>query len=71
MSNFKNEVESRIRKNGENVAFQKAAYHFMRESGPPKYTYNFACLGRPIIQYPQDMVAVQELIWEINKDRSN
>lgn len=68
MSNFKQEVENRIRENGENVAFQKAAYHFMKESGSPMYTYNFSYLGRPIIQYPQDMLAVQELIWEIKPD---
>lgn len=33
-----------------------------------KYTYNFSSLGRPIIQFPQDMVAIQELIWEIKPD---
>lgn len=33
-----------------------------------QYTYNFQCLGRPIIQLPQDMIAVQELIWEIKPD---
>jgi len=32
------------------------------------YTYNFDSLGRPIIQYPQDMVAVQELIWQLSPD---
>lgn len=33
-----------------------------------KYTYNFKCLGRPVIQFPQDMVAIQELIWKIKPD---
>ncbi|MDE2336752.1 MAG: cephalosporin hydroxylase family protein [Alphaproteobacteria bacterium] len=33
-----------------------------------RYTYNFSFLGRPIIQMPQDMVAVQELIWEVKPD---
>ncbi len=32
------------------------------------YVYNFDWLGRPIIQYPQDIVAMQELIWEIKPD---
>jgi cephalosporin hydroxylase len=32
------------------------------------YTYNFAWLGRPIIQYPQDMVAIQELVWRVRPD---
>ena len=33
-----------------------------------KYVYNFDWMGRPIIQYPQDMVAVQELIWKVRPD---
>jgi cephalosporin hydroxylase len=33
-----------------------------------KYTYNFKCLGRPVIQFPQDVVAMQELIWKIKPD---
>ena len=30
-----------------------------------KYSYNFSWMGRPIIQYPQDLVAVQEIIWDV------
>ena len=33
-----------------------------------RYTYNLQFLGRPIIQLPQDMVAMQELIWKIKPD---
>jgi cephalosporin hydroxylase len=33
-----------------------------------KYTYQFSWLGRPIIQLAQDMLAVQELIWETKPD---
>jgi cephalosporin hydroxylase len=33
-----------------------------------EYSYKFTCLGRPIIQYPQDMIAMQELIWEVKPD---
>jgi cephalosporin hydroxylase len=29
-----------------------------------EYSYHFRWLGLPIIQYPQDMIAMQELIWE-------
>ena len=38
------------------------------ESTSPKYSYNFSWLGRPIIQYPQDMVALQEIIWKVKPD---
>src|SRR4051812_17140856 len=33
-----------------------------------RYSYNFTWLGVPIIQYPQDIVAVQELIWSVQPD---
>lgn len=33
-----------------------------------RYSYNFSWLGRPIIQYPQDMIAAQEIIWKVQPD---
>lgn len=33
-----------------------------------KYSYQFDWMGRPIIQYPQDIVAMQELIWSVKPD---
>jgi len=39
-----------------------------RETNRNGYTYNFSWQGRPIIQYPQDIVAMQELIWAIKPD---
>ena len=41
---------------------------WLRDTLKHRYTYNFSCLGRPIIQYPQDIVAMQELIWSIKPD---
>jgi cephalosporin hydroxylase len=29
-----------------------------------KYYLNFRWLGRPIVQYPQDVIALQEIVWE-------
>jgi len=52
----------------EHSALQHAAHRFMLESTAPKYSYNFTWMGRPIIQYPQDIVAMQELIWRIQPD---
>jgi cephalosporin hydroxylase len=40
----------------------------MRAVAPYKYVFNFSWLGRPIIQFPQDMVAMQELIWQTKPD---
>lgn len=33
-----------------------------------KYSYNFTWMGRPIIQFPQDIIAMQELIWQVKPD---
>jgi len=68
MNPFDEEVRERIAANGRNEALREAAGAFMRESTRPRYSYNFSWLGRPIIQYPQDIVAMQELIWAVQPD---
>lgn len=64
MTEFEQEVVDRLAAAGGNTALQEAAQQFTRESTQPKYSYNFFWQGRPIIQYPQDIVAMQELIWQ-------
>jgi cephalosporin hydroxylase len=41
---------------------------WLRETLAAKYSYNFNWLGRPIIQFPQDMIALQEIIWTTRPD---
>jgi cephalosporin hydroxylase len=65
---FEQEREERILLNGENEALKAAAHQFNIESNRVKYSYNFSWMGRPIIQYPQDMIAMQEIIWDIKPD---
>src|SRR5581483_4859931 len=36
-----------------------------RQAGRHRYAYNFTWLGRPAIQVPQDLVAMQEIIWRV------
>lgn len=45
-----------------------ATAEWMDVSTLARYSYNFEWLGRPIIQYPQDIVAVQELIFKVKPD---
>jgi cephalosporin hydroxylase len=66
--NFKSECEINIAKQGADKSLLNARDAFFNESFAHKYPYNFEFLGRPIIQYPQDMVAMQELIWEVKPD---
>ena len=65
---FQKECIERIRSYKKNHNLVKATAAFMRESTLPKYSYNFSWLGRPIIQYPQDIVAMQEIIWKVRPD---
>ncbi|MES2777472.1 MAG: cephalosporin hydroxylase family protein [Bacteroidota bacterium] len=65
---FVKEKEERIAGYQANEPLQAAAKVFNDESNKSQYSYNFTWMGRPIIQYPQDMIAMQELIWEIKPD---
>lgn len=65
---FNDEVRARIDGNGKNEVLRESAKRFLDASFDAKYCYNFAWQGRPIIQYPQDVLAMQELIWTTRPD---
>lgn len=65
---FKAEVAQNIKSLGEDKDVQALSRIWTREISPHKYAYNFRWLGRPAIQFPQDQIALQELIWEIRPD---
>jgi cephalosporin hydroxylase len=65
---FENEINERIRLNGNDARLIAAASEFLPATINARYSYNFTWMGRPIIQYPQDMIAMQELIWKIQPD---
>ena len=52
----------------EDNEFQANARQLLNAACDYKYSYNFEHLGRPIIQFPDDIVAVQEIIWQIKPD---
>lgn len=53
---------------GNDKRVEELARAFIRETAKFKYSYSFSWLGRPIIQFPQDMIAVQEIIWQVKPD---
>lgn len=65
---FEIEREELIASYQHNEPLKVAAKNFNVHSNQAKYSYNFSWMGRPIIQYPQDMIAMQELIWQIQPD---
>ena len=65
---FEQERKRRIKDQGKNAPLIDAARNFQERSIKSLYSYNFSWLGRPIIQYPQDMVVMQEILWKVKPD---
>lgn len=65
---FKSECTREIADIGCNHSISKLTNDWIQSANQLKYSYHFEWLGRPIIQYPQDIVAMQELIWQIKPD---
>jgi cephalosporin hydroxylase len=65
---FAKEVAENIVKQGADQSLKGLSNIWMRETAPYRYTYHFRWMGRPIIQFPQDIIAMQELIWEVKPD---
>lgn len=68
VTEFKNTVAANVASLGNDLDVQALSRIWSRETNQHGYTYNFAWQGRPIIQYPQDMVGMQELIWQVKPD---
>jgi cephalosporin hydroxylase len=52
----------------DDAAWNKTSAQWLDSAFRQKYMYNFASLGRPIIQLPADMVAFQEIVWNVRPD---
>lgn len=65
---FKDECALEIKAMGADVDLLESTRDWINLANLKRYSYHFEFLGRPIIQYPQDMVAMQELIWQIKPD---
>ncbi|MDO9181961.1 MAG: cephalosporin hydroxylase family protein [Bacteriovorax sp.] len=61
-------VEENITNQGRSESFCKLSKEWMVESVRNNYSYNFSWMGRPIIQYPQDMIVTQELVFQVKPD---
>jgi cephalosporin hydroxylase len=65
---FEQEKQEYIERLGANAQLQNTSYDWIAEVSRLKYSYNFTWLGRPVIQFPQDIVAMQEIIWRVQPD---
>lgn len=65
---FQQEGRAEIAAQGADAELAQATRAWMDRANAGKYSYHFEWMGRPIIQYPQDIVAMQELIWRVQPD---
>lgn len=63
---FIEECKTRVASYVTNEELQIAVRQFNTASNKAQYSYNFKWMDRPIIRYPQDMLAMQEIIWNVH-----
>lgn len=68
INQFNKQCFNEIKKQGLDDVFRKLTKDWIVKSTKHKYTYHFQWLGRPIIQHPQDILGMQELIFNIKPD---
>lgn len=68
MNQFETDVLARLNEASRDSTLMKARDEFLEASIASQYSYNYFWMGRPIIQYPQDIMAVQELVWQVKPD---
>ncbi|MEM5872191.1 MAG: cephalosporin hydroxylase family protein [Candidatus Aenigmatarchaeota archaeon] len=68
MDKFEQEKIKNIEILGNTSELRDLALDFMLKTAPYNYSYHFTWLGLPIIQFPQDIVALQEIIWQVKPD---
>ena len=65
---FNKECEKEILDQGNDLELSQISKRWLDQSSKHKYSYHFSWLGRPIIQLPQDILALQEIIWSTKPD---
>jgi len=68
LEQFRKEALERAASYQNNKPLQEAYHVFLEQLVKAKYAYNFFWLGVPILQAPQDLQALQEIIWETRPD---
>ena len=49
-------------------AFERLSRHWVRVGWNQKYPYTFSWMGRPVIQLPEDMIRIQEVVYRIKPE---
>lgn len=65
---FETRNKMKIKAMSKDKMLKEISLEWFLQSYKYEYSYHFNWLGRPIIQYPQDMMAIQEIIWKVKPD---
>jgi cephalosporin hydroxylase len=61
-------LEATVKQMAADKSLTALSRRFFDHASRYKYSYHFEWLGRPIVQFPQDIVAMQEIIWRTKPD---
>lgn len=65
---FQADCISEVANQGADRALLKMTNEWVVKASEHKYSYHFEWMGRPIIQHPQDIVGMQEILWKVQPD---
>ena len=68
MDEFEQRNRSFVERMAADDHVRRLSHEWLVASAKHEYSYHFTWLGRPVIQYPQDILAVQEIIWKVKPD---
>jgi cephalosporin hydroxylase len=65
---FENKKKENIEKLSKDERMTEVNKQWVIQAAKYNYSYNFSWMGRPIIAFPTDMIAMQEIIWSVKPD---
>ncbi len=65
---FDSFVTSNIKKLGQSEECKRLSKEWLSATGANNYSFNFQWMGMPVLQQPVDLIALQEIIWNIKPD---
>jgi cephalosporin hydroxylase len=68
VAEFQQEVKKNVDALQKDEELRSLSLEWIQKAATHNYSYNFSWLGRPIIQHPTDMLALQEIIWNVKPD---
>lgn len=68
VTEFREEMRKHRQEMSESPEIRQLTLDWIVKTARHKYTYGFEWMGRPVIQFPQDLLAMQEIIWRTRPD---